>query len=183
MIDSFAEHHKAPGGTFHTISRKELGLTLAGIFKDSEKVMIHKQVESKYKIRDLWKKTGMHAQLEIFDPEKENPVGWKKKIESFDCSITEPVAFIAFTGTTVITSKTDNSRLLSLFPKRHIVIGHVDQMVWKMKDFWEKFGSDMDKMGSTLVFATGPSRTADIEKVIVRGAHGPAIFDVILLTD
>ena len=183
LIEKFAENHKAPGGTIHTISQKELGVTLSGIFNESEKIIIHKKVEEKYKILNIWKETGITAQLEVMDPEKENPFEWKNKIEKFDCSITSPVAFIAFTGTTVLTSKNDNSRLLPLFPKRHVLIGHVDQMVWEMKDFWEKFGTDMDEMGSNLVFATGPSRTADIEKIIVRGAHGPAIFEVILITD
>ncbi|MEI9808448.1 MAG: LUD domain-containing protein [Bacteroidota bacterium] len=56
----------------------------------------------------------------------------------------------------------------------HICIAYTSQMVYDLKDALQgvkdKYG---DKLPSLISFATGPSRTADIEKTLVVGVHGP----------
>jgi L-lactate dehydrogenase complex protein LldG len=44
-----------------------------------------------------------------------------------------------------------------------------------------KYGAD--KLPSMFSLATGPSRTADIEKTLVLGAHGPRSITLFLLDD
>jgi L-lactate dehydrogenase complex protein LldG len=45
----------------------------------------------------------------------------------------------------------------------------------------EEYGENLP--GSALTLITGPSRTADIEKVLIKGVHGPTRLLVILLAE
>ena len=182
-IEKFHEGHQKMGGTLHLICTANLGSTLLSMFPEKTKVAAHISLQEKYDLRGIWKKMTIPSALEIIDPAAENPEVWKEKIAHLPISITMPIAFIAFSGTVVLSTAHDRSRLLSLLPQRHVVIGNVNQIVWRMEDFWEKFGTEIDTFGSDLSFVTGPSRTADIEKILVRGVHGPHHFEVVMITD
>jgi L-lactate dehydrogenase complex protein LldG len=73
-------------------------------------------------------------------------------------------------------------RRLSIYPHVHIVIAYTSQLVLDLKDAFrllkQKYGELIPTMISNI---TGPSRTADIEKTLVLGAHGPKEFYVFLL--
>jgi len=73
---------------------------------------------------------------------------------------------------------------LSIYPPIHIVIAKASQLVWDLKDslayMQKRYGQEIPTMISTI---TGPSRTADIEKRLVLGAHGPKELYVLLLED
>jgi L-lactate dehydrogenase complex protein LldG len=70
---------------------------------------------------------------------------------------------------------------MNVFPPIHIVIAHASQIVNYPEDalnaMQEKYGEHLPSCISTI---TGPSRTADIEKTLVLGAHGPKEFVVFL---
>ena len=70
-----------------------------------------------------------------------------------------------------------------VYPPVHIVIASISQLVYWLEDAYagmiKKYGSDLP---SHIVLITGPSRTADIEKTLVLGAHGPREIHVFLLT-
>ncbi len=85
-----------------------------------------------------------------------------------EAGITGADAVLADTGTIVMLSRRSGDRLCSLVPPLHMVwIG--DAPVFP--DWQSCF--DAMKFEGTTVFITGPSRTADIEKQLVLGAHGP----------
>ena len=73
-------------------------------------------------------------------------------------------------------------RRLSIYPHIHIVLAYTSQLVLDLKDGFkllkDKYGSDLPSMISNI---TGPSRTADIEKTLVLGAHGPKELYVFLI--
>jgi len=75
-----------------------------------------------------------------------------------------------------------NSRRLNVYPETHVVIAYVDQLVDDLKDAFiavqKKYSGNLPSMLSVI---TGPSRTADIEKTLVMGAHGPRQLFVILV--
>lgn len=74
----------------------------------------------------------------------------------------------------VLSAAQASGRTASVYAPIHICIATVDQLVYDLKDalafLKEKYGNQLPSMIS---FATGPSRTADIEKTLVVGVHGP----------
>jgi L-lactate dehydrogenase complex protein LldG len=92
-----------------------------------------------------------------------------------DCnaSITACEYLIARTGTIVLSSA-QSGRTASVYAPVHICIAYTDQLVPDIKDaiklLKEKYLSGIP---SLITFASGPSRTADIEKTLVTGVHGP----------
>ena len=74
----------------------------------------------------------------------------------------------------VLSSSLAGGRTASVYAPVHICIGYVNQLVYELKDAMqllkEKYGTGIP---SQIVFASGPSRTADIEKTLVTGVHGP----------
>jgi L-lactate dehydrogenase complex protein LldG len=67
-----------------------------------------------------------------------------------------------------------SGRTVSVYAPIHICIAYTRQLVYDIKDALQtiknKYG---DHLPSLISFATGPSRTADIEKTLVVGVHGP----------
>ena len=93
-----------------------------------------------------------------------------------DAAITTCEALIARTGSIVMSTGGGNEsgRTVSVYAPVHICIAWSDQLIYDIKDslvaLKEKY---QQQMPSLITFATGPSRTADIEKTLVVGVHGP----------
>lgn len=91
-------------------------------------------------------------------------------------------ALIARNGSIMLSNAGAAGRRLSIYPPVHIVLAYTSQIVMDMKDGYkllkQKYGSNIPSMIS---FVTGPSRTADIERMLVLGAHGPKELFVFLL--
>jgi L-lactate dehydrogenase complex protein LldG len=83
---------------------------------------------------------------------------------------------IAKSGTILISSQ--NGRLQSIAPDIHIVIASNEQIVYNINDAIQAV--DCSDIPSMLCFISGASRTADIEKTLVMGAHGPKELYVFL---
>jgi len=98
--------------------------------------------------------------------------------------ITSCEFLVARTGSIIISSKQASGRRLAIFSNAHIVVAYTSQLVQNVKDALEgiknKYGDQLPSMISTM---TGPSRTADIEKTLILGAHGPKEVYVFLIDD
>ncbi|AMQ01034.1 hypothetical protein AY601_4185 [Pedobacter cryoconitis] len=107
-----------------------------------------------------------------------------KDFEMAEVGITMCEALIARNGSILLSNQNEAGRRLSIFPHHHIVIARTGQMVMDLKDGFQliknKYGAQLPSMISTI---TGPSRTADIEKTLVLGAHGPKELFVFLIDD
>jgi L-lactate dehydrogenase complex protein LldG len=107
-----------------------------------------------------------------------------KDFEMAEVGITMCEALIARNGSILVSNQNEAGRRLSIFPHHHIVIARTGQLVMDLKDGFKliknKYGSQIPSMISTI---TGPSRTADIEKTLVLGAHGPKELFVFLIDD
>jgi L-lactate dehydrogenase complex protein LldG len=97
-----------------------------------------------------------------------------QEMEKCDAAITECDALIAQTGGVVVTSRSTGGRALSVLPPHHIVIARREQLVADLPAVFalltQHYAPDYPSMIS---FITGPSRTGDIERILVLGAHGP----------
>ena len=102
--------------------------------------------------------------------------------EDVDVIITDVDGAIAETGTIVMSSAGRRDRLAHLAAPLHVVIVRKGQIVPDLADFWnnEKAGK-MISEASSIQLITGPSKTADIEGVLVTGVHGPAQLHIIIL--
>ena len=97
-----------------------------------------------------------------------------QEMEKCDAAISECDALIAQTGGVAVTNRSAGGRALSVLPPHHVVLARREQLVADLPAAFEllqqKYGADYPSMIS---FITGPSRTGDIERILVLGAHGP----------
>ena len=106
----------------------------------------------------------------------------KSSLEACDAGITACEALVAQTGSILVSSATCGGRALSILPHVHIVVATCDQILATLGDALHFAKSRWDgRLPSMLSFITGPSRTGDIERILVLGAHGPKELVVILV--
>jgi L-lactate dehydrogenase complex protein LldG len=99
-----------------------------------------------------------------------------------DASITSCEALVARTGSIVLSTASESGRTSSVYAPIHICIAYTNQLVYDIKDALQLVKSKYsDHLPSLITFATGPSRTADIEKTLVVGVHGPKEVYVFLV--
>ena len=95
-------------------------------------------------------------------------------LEKCDAGITECDALVAQTGGVVVTSRSTGGRALTVLPPHHVVVARREQLIADLPAAFallqKKYAPDYPSMIS---FITGPSRTGDIERILVLGAHGP----------
>ena len=104
----------------------------------------------------------------------------EESLQKISVCITGCEFVIARLGSIMVSSK--NSRRLNVYPEIHVVIAYVNQLVDDLKDAFDAVQKKYSgKIPSMLSVITGPSRTADIEKTLVMGAHGPKELFVILV--
>ena len=110
-------------------------------------------------------------------PGSEFPRGYdKSQVAGFDCAVSGCFACIAETGT-VVTST--GMRLPAALAGKLFVIADRRHLLPTLDElFTDRF---TNFVGSNMFLITGPSRTADIEKQLVKGVHGPKEVFVILL--
>jgi L-lactate dehydrogenase complex protein LldG len=94
-------------------------------------------------------------------------------LESCDASITGCECLVARTGTIVMSAAQQSGRTVSVYALIHICIAYTNQLVYDIKDALQLVKEKYTNMPSLITFASGPSRTADIEKTLVTGVHGP----------
>lgn len=97
-----------------------------------------------------------------------------------DASVTSCHALVARTGSIVLSSASKNGRTASVYAPVHICIAYTDQLVFDTREVLQTF-KDASKIPSSISFAAGPSRTADIEKTLVVGVHGPKQVYIFLI--
>ena len=106
----------------------------------------------------------------------------KQRLESCDAGLTTCEAIVAQTGSILVSSVTNGGRALSILPHVHVVVGRADQVVGDLTDAFALMRARHgERLPSMLSFITGPSRTGDIERILVLGAHGPKELVLILV--
>lgn len=98
----------------------------------------------------------------------------KHELAACEAGITECDALIAQTGTVLLCTRSAGGRALSVLPPHHVVLASREQLLPDLSAAFallhERYGESWPSLAT---FITGPSRTGDIERILVLGAHGP----------
>jgi L-lactate dehydrogenase complex protein LldG len=107
-----------------------------------------------------------------------------EKLTQSHVGVTGCEALVARLGSVMVSTGQMAGRQIFIYPEIHIVYARASQLVSDLKDALLKLRKRYDqRMPSMVTLITGPSRTADIEKTLVMGAHGPKELYVFLLED
>lgn len=96
-------------------------------------------------------------------------------LEKMTIGITGCEYLVARLGGIMVSSRQASGRRMFVYPDTHIVVAYASQLVPDIKDALVKIKQryPAKEFPSAVTLITGPSRTADIEKTLVLGAHGP----------
>jgi len=97
-----------------------------------------------------------------------------------DIGITSADYVLADTGTLVLLASPSEARMISLLPPVHVAVFPRSRILTNLDELFGILPAPAEQT-SSMVLITGPSRTADIEQILVRGVHGPGeIYAVIV---
>ncbi|WP_309399011.1 LutC/YkgG family protein [Cerasicoccus maritimus] len=99
----------------------------------------------------------------------------RTRFDDFTFGITKAAGVIAETGTLILKDQSTSSRLGALAPWVHAAIVDEADVYPDVRTAIENFGDD-----PSIIWATGPSKTADVEGILIEGVHGPGIQIVCL---
>jgi L-lactate dehydrogenase complex protein LldG len=111
------------------------------------------------------------------------PAVQAQEMAHLDAAVVEADSLVADTGTSMVACGTTWERLLCYLPPVCVVVATADRLVEHLPAAWDKVApraADLALRGE-FVFITGPSRTADIEKILILGVHGPKRLVVLLV--
>jgi len=129
---------------------------------------------------EILKQAGVH-EIPNVQPPPEDDAAFRHLCATCDFGITSADYGLAETGS-VITRSASESRLASLLPPAHIAILPMSRMLSGLDELFTLVPKPPASSAST-VFITGPSRSADIEMILVRGVHGPKVIHVIVVEE
>ena len=104
------------------------------------------------------------------------------ELERCDAGLTACDALVAQTGSVLVTSRSAGGRALSVLPPHHVVLARREQLIADLPAAFallrQRYAPGYPSFASLI---TGPSRTGDIERILVLGAHGPKQLTVLCL--
>ena len=98
-------------------------------------------------------------------------------------SVTGAFAGIAETGSVMLFSGPESPTTLNFLPEDHIVVLRESRIVPHPEDVWALLREERSSMPRTVNLICGPSKTGDVELVILEGAHGPRRFHVVVVQE
>lgn len=179
VIQRFSEELRAVGGVVEVVSRADLAGAVAAAAEQAE-------ARTAVVGPDLGPFAGPVAEglvrfgVEVLEPDE--PAGWRQAAARADLGVTGALLAVASSGSILASAGRESSRLASLLPPAHLAILPAERVIAGFEDLFGALGEHL-REGSAAVLMTGPSRTADIEMVLVRGVHGPRHVHVLLVEE
>ena len=136
--------------------------------------------------RESWKNIYCNDNkiLELLSPSEIDINNSPEDFSSVKVGITSCDFLISRFGSVMVSSGLGSGRQIFVYPETHVVIAYTSQVVPELKDaltgIKKKYAGNFP---SQITVITGPSRTADIEKTLVMGAHGPKSLYVFMVDD
>jgi L-lactate utilization protein LutC len=97
-----------------------------------------------------------------------------------DIGITSADYALCDTGTLVMIASPAEARLVSLLPPAHMAVVPSERILTGLDELFTIL-PDPAALSSSMVMITGPSQTADIEQILIRGVHGPGQITVVIV--
>jgi L-lactate dehydrogenase complex protein LldG len=106
-----------------------------------------------------------------------------QRIANLSASLIEADALLADTGSCLIACPTVPDRLLCYLPPACVILGRVGRLAEHLPAAWPAIAAraSAPAQRGEFVIVTGPSRTSDIEKILILGVHGPKRLVVVLI--
>lgn len=108
--------------------------------------------------------------------------GLRNHLAGIDIGLTIADFGIAETGTLVIDSSSEEVRLATMISEVHVAVLPISRIRNEAFDLESDFRQLMGAPPDYTAFITGASRTADIERVLALGVHGPLELHILLLS-
>lgn len=172
MLNSFANRLEELSGEYVAVSRENLSTTLSDMLREVSGQVAYQLPQSVQKLfinvdaLNIAKWTASKSEL-------------KKQLANCKTGIVYADYLLNDTGTLVLLQPGQPSRLLTLLPEWLIVIVSEKNALPGLPALYQLIDADKD----VPFFITGPSRTADIEKQLVLGVHGPKRLTAIVVRD
>ncbi len=94
----------------------------------------------------------------------------RARVDDYAFGITRAAGAIAETGTIILNDATTSRRLAALTPWVHVAVVERGRIFADLPQAVAALGSD-----SNVIWVTGPSKTADVEGILIEGVHGPGV--------
>jgi len=158
--EKFAQEFSALGGKF--------------VYCENEQEMVE-QLDA---LADTMRWTKIHSKdsflLHLFEEQEIKLVQQGNDMSDIEVGISLCESLVARTGSVLVSAAQEYGRALPVYSPIHITVAFANQLVWDISDAFallnEKYKHNLP---SLISLTTGPSRTADIEKTLVVGVHGP----------
>lgn len=99
----------------------------------------------------------------------------RSRVDDYQFGITRAAGAIAETGSVILNDATTSSRLAALAPWVHVAVVSRDQVYSDVAYAARHLGNDVN-----VIWCTGPSKTADVEGILIQGVHGPGVQIAVL---
>ena len=110
--------------------------------------------------------------------------GLRNHLAGIDVGFSQALLGIAASGTCMCNTDKEEVRLAGMISEIHVLALRKSQMYPDLPSIAQFLRDRMEQnVASYTSFITGPSRTADIERVAAVGVHGPLELHIILLED
>lgn len=189
LLNKFAKELKRVGGEFILASSKIE--TIKIVISILSQKRCNSAVLSSHPFFDSLKEMGMGVSgINIFTVEQLFSLAGesdytnllKEKLSQADAGISYAEYLIAETGSAVVVNTQSEPSYLSLLPEINIIISKSVRVVKDMSEALNRLKKEnLFHSSGCITFITGPSRTADIEKVLITGVHGPKKLFIIVL--
>jgi len=158
--EKFAQEFSALGGKF--------------VYCENEQELME-QLDA---LADTMRWTKIHSKdsflLHLFEEQEIKLVQQGNDMSDIEVGISLCESLVARTGSVLVSAAQEYGRALPVYSPIHITVAFANQLVWDISDAFallnEKYKHNLP---SLISLTTGPSRTADIEKTLVVGVHGP----------
>lgn len=189
LVRAFCEQAKAMGLTPSVVADPDVGRHVADLLRAEQaaKITFEPDLPWENVIR------ASHPNAVVIDPARGDEAFY-----GADVGITSALYAVAETGSIVVDNAKRRYRSLTLIPPLHVVLVRASRIVADLVDL---FGASSGRapdgedgprptvdapcatdLPTNLTLITGPSKTADIEGVLVTGIHGPCKVYVVVVT-